>query len=135
MRLRSSRRSTPRVMLIPMIDVIFFLLVFFMLFTTFRTHESGISIDLPQTSSAQTRDAGEVIITVNNAGSMFYNGRLVSESMLQSSLREALRDDPRTMVIVRADRNAVWEYVFKAMDLARQVGASRLFFDGQYGPV
>jgi biopolymer transport protein ExbD len=109
-----------------MIDVIFFLLVFFILFTTFKTKEAGINLDLPRSATVQTHDLTHIEIQINEAGSMFYGGKLVSESMLRDYISPILEASPRMPVIISADRRVKYEYVYDVMDLVSQCGGSSI---------
>jgi biopolymer transport protein ExbD len=112
--------------MIPMIDVIFFLLVFFILFTTFKTNPAGINLELPRSATAQGHDITHIEIEINEAGSTFYNGRLVSESMLRDYISPILKASPRMPVIIKADRRAKYEVVYHVMDLVSQAGGSSI---------
>lgn len=117
--------------LTPLIDVVFLLLIFFMVSTTF-IRESEIELTLPE-ASAEVRenpqDTIEIAIDVN--GRYFVNGNALINAQL-NTIRQALNDvrpaDVEPVVIISADANASHQAVVTVMDAARQVGLTRVTF-------
>lgn len=109
-----------------MIDVMFILVVFFIVFTTFRTDPSGIQVDLPRAATGAVHEQAELRITVTQQGTMFVNGTAASESDVRTRVQSAVRSNPSTLIIVSADRRVAYDYVVKAMDAARAAGGHRL---------
>ena len=126
MALVRERRRPPRVEILPLIDVMFILVVFFIVFTTFRTDPLGIEGNLPQAATGAPHDPAERRITVTQQGTMFLNGEAVSEAEIQARVRAAVQSNPNTLVIVSADRRVEYDYVVRAMDAARAGGGHRL---------
>ncbi|HEY8486693.1 MAG TPA: biopolymer transporter ExbD [Limnochordales bacterium] len=122
---RSLRRH-PRVEIINMVDVMFFLLAFFMLFSTFRTTPAGLDVQLPRAATAQREPAAELLVTVDARGRLYLDGREVSAGRLQELAAQAVRQRPDVMAIVRADRQVAYEYVVQAIDALRLAGVYRL---------
>lgn len=123
---RRRKRTTPGIQITPLIDVICFMLVFFFVFTTFKTQEAGIGLELPRSATSQEHDTTFIEILVNEAGSLFYEGKLVSESMLKASITPIFKQSPRTPVVIKADRRAKYEDVYDVMDLVSQSGGSSI---------
>jgi biopolymer transport protein ExbD len=130
MNFRRPRRDEVGVDLTPLIDVVFLLLIFFMVSTTF-IRETQLRIDLPEASGELQEIEDEVIeITVDRRGDYAVNDRLLVNNELATLLR-ALREvvaerDPSSRVIITADANASHQAVVRAMDAAGQVGLSRI---------
>lgn len=120
------RRRRPRVDIVPMIDVMFILVVFFMLSTTFRSEPAGIQVDLPKAVTGVVQEQAELRITVNEQGAMFVNGVSAGADQLREQVRQAVAVRPDTIIIVSADRKVAYDYVVRAMDLAREGGAYRI---------
>jgi len=120
------RREPPRVDVTPLIDIIFQLVLFFMVSTTFVT-SPGIQVDLPR-SSAQTilRDQQDVNIWVTDTGAVYVDREAVSWDDLTAVLRKAAEADPNSMVIIKADTGVNHGRVVAVMDLARSRGLTRL---------
>lgn len=129
MNLRKFRREEMAVNLTPLIDIVFLLLIFFMVTTTFRD-ESEIEIDLPQASEQVMEQVGDAIdIVIDRDGKFYVNKTLVINTQLDTlkrALREIKADRKSPPVIISADGMAPHQAVVTAMDAARQVGLMRM---------
>lgn len=119
-------RRRPRIEIVPMIDVIFFLLVFFMLFSTFKVEPSGLDVDLPKAQTAGEQPASPLVITVAKTGQLYLGGQAIDGDALRKSVREALVEDPDLAVVIKGDKRAEWDSIVYAIDIVRAVGGSRL---------
>ena len=121
-----TRREETRVDVTPLIDIIFQLVLFFMVSTTFIA-APGIQVDLPR-SSAQTilRDQQDVNIWMTDDGGVFVDEVPVTWSELSQTLSQVAQADTSTMVIIKADTSVDHGRVVTVMDLARSKGLSRL---------
>jgi biopolymer transport protein ExbD len=128
---RHRRREDLGVDITPLIDVVFLLLIFFMVSTTF-IRETQLRIDLPEATGAPAEQVPDAIeITVDAGGDYSVNDRLLLRSDLETLLRalaEALegRDPGDRRVIITADGKASHQAVVRAMDAAGKVGLSRI---------
>jgi len=131
MRFRRERDGAPEVNLTPLIDVVFLLLIFFMVSTTFE-RESEIAIELPEASSEERQEAPRrVEITIDAAGNYYVNGQALVNTQiatLKQALSGAAGDDETPRILLSADRKTPHESVITAMDAARQLGFVRLTF-------
>ena len=120
------RRQEERVDVTPLIDIIFQLVIFFMVSTTF-VNAPGIQVDLPR-SSADTliRDKEDINIWMTSGGAIFVERESVTWEQLQRMLTLAAGADPSTMVIIKADTDVDHGRVVGVMDLARSRGLTRL---------
>jgi biopolymer transport protein ExbD len=130
MKFRRGRRDGAGVDLTPLIDVVFLLLIFFMVSTTF-IRETQLKIDLPEASGElQEIEEDAIEITVDRRGDYAVNEQLLVNNEMETllrALRERLTDrDPSTRVIITADANAAHLAVVRAMDAAGRVGLSRI---------
>ncbi|HSQ43094.1 MAG TPA: biopolymer transporter ExbD [Fibrobacteraceae bacterium] len=98
-----------------MIDVIFVLLIFFILSTTF-TKETGIDITKPTAESAGQLDKEYVLIGVTRDGTVHLNERQVDMAMLQAILKQEILRDPDKSVVIAADRGADMGTIVDIMD-------------------
>ncbi|MBI1849986.1 MAG: biopolymer transporter ExbD [Planctomycetes bacterium] len=114
--------------LTPMIDVVFQLLIFFMVATTYRNPEKEISIDLPKADSGQVakETPKELIINVFRDGRMTLGGSPVGDGSLVEALRRAAQQSSETPVNIRGDRLAHHEQIVRVMDACSQVGLGNL---------
>ncbi|EAQ97901.1 ExbD/TolR family protein [Congregibacter litoralis] len=129
MKFRRQSREELNVNLTPLIDVVFLLLIFFMVSTTF-TRETQLSVDLPE-ATGLVRDEVEqqVEILIDEGGNYRVNGKaLVDTSMrtLQAAVYKVSEGDTTLPLVISADAQAAHESVVKAMDAAGQMGFSRL---------
>lgn len=129
MNLRKFRREEVSVNLTPLIDVVFLLLIFFMVTTTFRD-ESEIEIDLPQASEKPAERVDDAIaVVIDQDGKFYVNKTLVINTQvdtLKRALRKTKGDRKNPPVIISADAMAPHQAVVTAMDAARQVGLVRM---------
>ena len=119
--------ESPKVDLTPMIDVVFLLLIFFMISTTF-IEKPGLTIDLPQTGSDSIiKENKEVHVYLTDKGEIFLQRRKVTLDELTAQLRSYKPDQARqTTFLLMADRNALHGQVIRLMDIAKQAGFSQL---------
>jgi len=137
MKLRSQGVEEPDVNLTPLIDVVFLLLIFFMVSTTFDK-ESELSIELPNASGeVLEREVLQVEISIDAKGNYAINNERIINSQI-NTLKAAIakvagekRDIP---MIISADGRASHQAVVAAMDAARQLGFSRLTFATRLSP-
>jgi biopolymer transport protein ExbD len=128
MKLRSShRRRRGRIEIIPMIDVMFFLLATFMLASLAMQNLHSLRVDLPQGKTAPLTAAKSVTLTVTAAGDLFLNTVPVTLDTLAAALKPLLDSMGRT-VVVAADRAAPNGTVVEAMLQAREAGVEEFVF-------
>ena len=120
-------RRKARIEIIPLIDVIFFLLATFMMVSLSMVKNQGVDVRLPvATSSApQERDASTTI-TVSQSGEYFFNRELVSLEELRSHLQQLKTTELDPKVFLNADRQAQFQGVVAVLDEARKLGITKL---------
>lgn len=115
----------------PLIDVVFLLLIFFMVSTTFE-HESEIQVSLPQASPNRNEsDISAVKVTITSDGLVYIEDIPVSSAdtvALKQQLQLAVMDIQEPMIVVNADGEASHQSVVSVMDVAHQLGIYRLSF-------
>lgn len=119
------QRRRPHVNITSLIDVMFILLIFLMVTTTFRDH-LGIRVTLPKVGNAQNQEMTPHEITVTESGEFFFGQQRVNEKGLRDSLMRLIREDPQATLVLRADQKADFGAVMRAIDIARQIGGERL---------
>ena len=130
MNLRPRRSEEPEVNLTPLIDVVFLLLVFFMVSTTF-VREADLEIILPEASleGVEESPARPLEVVVSADGVYYVNGReLVNNrpDTLDTAIRRVIGDDRDMPVTIRADANASHQSVVTVMDVAGRLGFNRI---------
>lgn len=129
MNLRPRRRGDPEINLTSLIDVVFLLLLFFILTTSFN-RESALRIDLPKASEQATvEEQKPIMLSIDAAGEFYVDGRQVVNTQVESLkrvLRAALGERKDPPLIISADAKTPHQAVVTAMDAARQVGLIHL---------
>jgi biopolymer transport protein ExbD len=126
-RFSATRRPDAIIDVTPMIDIVFQLVLFFMVSTTF-VNNPGIQVDLPR-SSAQVviSDDEDLNIWMTSEGAIYLNERPVADiDELSKTFQKAAAQDANTMVVIKADVGVTHGRVVVVMDAARQEGLSRL---------
>ncbi len=128
MRGRRSRRArlSPILDLTPMVDVVFLLIIFFMVSTTFITLETGLPVDLPQASSAEAQSTSLPTVTIDASERIYLAGTELDESSLVPALQALLRDQESTVVVLRADQSVTHGLTVRVMDAIKRAGATRV---------
>lgn len=131
MNFRNKDREELELNLTPLIDVVFLLLIFFMVSTTFD-RQSEIAISLPESSSEPvTEKKQELVIIIDAKGGYFVNQEEVVSSrmdILRSAIFNAAKGSEQPQVVIQADRQTPHQAVIKAMDALRQLGFNHLTF-------
>lgn len=123
---RRKRREEIKPELTPMVDVVFLLLIFFMISTTF-VETPGISIKLPESTAKQVeREPKEVKVYVSGAGDIFLNKKQYSLAQLRGELVAMGRKAPDTTFFLLADRDTRHGRVVQVMDVAKEAGFRKL---------
>jgi biopolymer transport protein ExbD len=128
MKLRKPRsRRRGRIEIIPMIDVMFFLLATFMLASLSLQNLHSLTVDLPRGQSAPLQAKTPVTLTVTRAGDILLNETAVTLQTLAPTL-QAMLPSPEANVVVAADSGAPTGVVVQAMLRAREAGAAHFLF-------
>ena len=126
MRLQRRSLKKARIEIIPMIDTIFFLLVFFMISTLSMAHYRGLPVNLPKAASGKQPPTVSISLTVTKEGRLFVNRQEVEKKSLPDLLRQQLAKNPELLVIINADHGTQHGEVVEIMDQARQAGVTKL---------
>ncbi|MGE5588134.1 MAG: ExbD/TolR family protein [Clostridia bacterium] len=126
MNFRRNNRKRPRVELVPMVDVMTFLIAFFMLFTTYRTNPAGLTVKLPRAVTATSQETAGIVVVIDRAGDVYLENRRMTLDGLRQDIERSVEANPNQFVIIRADRDARYSRLVEVMDAARLAGATRL---------
>jgi biopolymer transport protein ExbD len=107
--------------LAPFIDVILFLLIFFLLTWNISRYEAELSVSLPVAKQAETstRMPGEILINVDREGNIIVNRRVLEPQQLKDILSQVTADFPDQAVILRADAQVEYQKVIDVIDLCK----------------
>lgn len=110
-----------RIEIIPMIDIMMFLLVFFMLVTLKMIQSSGMKLELPQSSTATVLESTKVTLNVNREGALFLNAAPITEQALAERLKQ-LQSVKKVDVVIAGDKGVAYQRIVHAMDIVREAG-------------
>jgi biopolymer transport protein ExbD len=126
MRIQRRTLKKARIEIIPMIDTIFFLLVFFMISTLSMAQYRGMPVSLPKAASGQQAPAESAAITIDSQGRLFVDKQPVEKSMLGDLLRQQLAQNADLLVVINADDAVEHGRVVEVMDIARGANVARM---------
>ena len=113
--------------IVPMIDVIFAILAFFIMSSLFLTKLEGLPVNLPKASSAQQQQATEPIaVTIDQLGEISLNQQPITLDNLEAKIKNVASADGERLVIVNADERVTHGKVVAVMDLLREIPGVRL---------
>lgn len=120
MKFHNDSNAGPKLNMTSLIDVVFLLLIFFMVTTTFEK-QAKLKITLPEaTQKVNTQTKEQIIISINEKGSIYINNNELLSSKYDSiagSLKQILKGDEKPPIVIRADANAAHKYVVTVMDV------------------
>ncbi len=126
MRRRQDRRkSESEVNLTPMLDVVFIMLIFFIVTASF-VKESGIEISRPGASTAVKKERGNILIAISANDQIWMNRRQVDPRALRANIERAHAENPQGAVVIQADKEAKMGLLVQVMDAARSAGVKEI---------
>lgn len=134
MRLRDRRSfAKPEVMIIPMIDIIFFLLVFFMLSTLYMVNLKTVDINMPKAQHVELKTKVNYLVTMKEDGSLWLEDKQISEKDLIRQAIEETQKNPKFSVVVRGDAAVDYGKVIKLLDNLKGAGITRFGLAAESG--
>jgi biopolymer transport protein ExbD len=112
----------PRIEVIPMIDIMMFLLVFFIVITLRMISATGIQLDLPSSQTTQELKPTKIIIGVQKDGVMAIDGATLSSAEVKTKLETAKQNSKVVEVIIAGDKEVALQKLLDVMDIVRTVG-------------
>ena len=126
MRRRQNRRkSESEVNLTPMLDVVFIMLIFFIVTASF-VKESGIEISGPGASTAVRKEKGNILIAISANDQIWMNRRQVDPRALRANIERMHAENPQGSVVIQADKAAKTGLLVQVMDAARSAGVKEV---------
>lgn len=126
MNLRSKKKTDFMVDMTPLVDVVFLMLIFFMISTSF-TVSNSLKLDLPNSKATQqSQEAKEVVISVDENGRLFVQDEAVDDGDLRRRILNISKGDPTMRVVLRADANARHKRVVYVLDTVRELGMGKI---------
>jgi biopolymer transport protein ExbD len=115
-----------RVELIPLIDVIFCILTFFLLAAVTLTRQPAINVDLPKASTGAPQMRDMLLVSIDPVGQTYIDDQLVTQEQLYQRLLEYQQSNPQGLIVLYANKYASYENVVEVLDLLRAVGGDRV---------
>jgi biopolymer transport protein ExbD len=106
----------------PLIDVVFLLLIFFIVTTVF-VKETGVEISKPRAASSEDLDRQAILVAVTSEGRVWQGGREIGQDGVRAVIAALLEETPETPVIIRADANTPTQATVAVIDSAKLAGA------------
>jgi len=127
----SQKEQEYEVDITPMLDVVFIMLIFFIVTATF-TKESGIEVDRPQAATAQLQEKANILVAINANDDIWIDRRQVDVRALRPIIERLHAENPKGSVVIQADRNSRNEQLVRVMDAARAAGVYEIAIAAQY---
>lgn len=123
-------KKRARIEIIPLIDVIFFLLATFVLFTLSLNKSNGVSVLLPTSETSEARDPnGTVTISVTDEGALAWNKDLVTLDEFLQRLQQYKREEPDGRILINGDERAFFAQAIYVFDEARKAGFPKVYIE------
>lgn len=133
MKIAPIQQRSPRIEMLPLIDVVFLLLVVFIYAMLSMAVHKGLPVALPESSTALTDRQSPIAITVTAGGDIFVDKLPVPLNRLRAFLRERDAADRKTGVLLFADRGLAYQDLFRVLDQVRLAGVSRISLQAESG--
>jgi biopolymer transport protein ExbD len=116
----------PQINIVPMIDVIFSILAFFIVSSLFLTRSEGLDVNLPQASTSQLQRTEQITVTINKKGQIFLNKKSLELAQLETEVRQLIVPKQTSIVTLKADAEVNHGTVVKVMDRLRKIQEVKL---------
>ena len=128
MRIRHSRRqsgSVAEINMTPLIDMVFILLIFFIVTTSF-VKETSVDVNRPSAKTAVKKELANIMVTITASGEIYMDGRVIDRRALRANVERMHADNPEGAVIIQADKDAKTGILIEVMDQARLAGVANV---------
>lgn len=122
---RRSQRQTAELNIAPLIDMVFILLIFFLVNTSF-VKETGIDVNRPTAATAVMKNKGTIMIGIDATNQVFMDNRQIDVRAVRPNVERALAENPEGGVVVVPDKTAEAGVVIAVMDGCREAGAQNV---------
>ncbi len=111
--------------LTPMLDVVFIMLIFFIVTASF-TRETGIEVNRPDASTAESKESASILVAVNNNGEIWIDKRRIDVRSVRANIERLRAENPEGAVVIQADEKATADVIIRVMDAAREAGVENV---------
>ena len=124
MKLPRGNMKRARIEIIPMIDTIFFLLVFFMIASLSMVPMSAHKVHLPSSQTASLKPQEKIVVTISKEGDYYVDRQRVSENQIQPLVAARVNENPSVAVVINCDKDQSLDRFGRAFDLIKQANAA-----------
>ena len=126
MRLADEPDMPSQINIVPMIDVIFAILTFFIISTLYLTRSEGLSVNLPKAATAETQRTAQINVTVEADGAIALNREAIALFDLEDAVRSLIEPNSESLVVINADEAVDHGRVVSVMDRLRRIKGAKL---------
>ncbi len=119
------QKSSSEINMTPMIDIVFILLIFFLVTTSF-VKETGVDVNRPSAQSAERQERGNILIAITVNGEIWIENHLVDIRAVRANVERMLAENPEAAAIVTADKESTTGLLVEVVDQARLAGISNV---------
>jgi biopolymer transport protein ExbD len=124
-RKRSREQDESEVNLTPMLDVVFIMLIFFIVTASF-VKEAGIDVNRPDAATAERKERGNIMVAITATGQIWIDKRQVDPRALRANIERLHAENPQGAVVIQADEDSKNKLLVQVMDAARLAGISNV---------
>jgi len=128
MRRYAIKKANFEINLAPLIDVVFLLLIFFMVASTLNLYEVKATIQLPGTDTVQSKERDEIVLYIDREGKFFLEEKAINKEDFPDILKEYLQKKKTNKVTVYADKETDFQVIVNVLDTANQLNIEQLLF-------
>ncbi|NJR39413.1 MAG: biopolymer transporter ExbD [Leptolyngbyaceae cyanobacterium CSU_1_4] len=126
MRLPQEPESPSQINIVPMIDVIFAILAFFIMSTLYLSRSEGLPVNLPGATTAQSQPQSQTVVTIDRSGNLALNRQPLELAVLEAQMRGLAANGQQPFVVINADQSVSHGRVVEVMDRLRKIEGVRM---------
>lgn len=127
MRIPDEPESIPQINIVPLIDVTFAILTFFIVSSLSLSKSEGLPVNLPKASTSQVQDSpAKITVTLDAQGKFMVDKKLVSLDQIESTVRQVMGSNPSALIVLNADKSVYHGNVVEVMDRLRRIKGAKL---------
>jgi biopolymer transport protein ExbD len=122
---RAKKIRAPEIQMAPLIDMVFLLLIFFMVATVFPEN-TGVQVEKPRSTTAKPLTKESLLFAITSEGDIFHAGAKITRERVSGIIRSALAAKPSASVVIEVDRKAMTDHLIQFLDTAREAGSRNI---------
>ena len=131
MRLPDEPDRPPQINIVPMIDVIFAILVYFIVSSLFLTRSEGLPVNLPQAETVQLQKTKQITVSLDREGTLTVGNQPTQLAQLKTTVENLIKTEQTTVVVIKADKVVEHGQVVDVLDQLRQIPQAKLAIAAQ----